>query len=117
MEKYEVLPEENDEEETDMPEEVTLDLTGCTTGYDFWERIKKAFLFYDYFGKNWDAFWDLLRTHPAHKVTIIGANLLPKNWKIYTGDTYAETMERILLRNKEFQEHIHYEFEYEFIDV
>ncbi len=41
---------------------VTLDLTGCQSLGEIHQRIKKTFDFPDFYGQNWDAFWDLLRT-------------------------------------------------------
>jgi hypothetical protein len=38
------------------------------------------------FGGNWDAFDDLITVEcAAHRVTIIGANKLPKDWKTLRG--------------------------------
>ena len=52
---------------------VTLDLTGCKYFGEIHQRIKKAFDFPDFYGENWDAFWDLLRSEcDADKVVIMG---------------------------------------------
>ena len=52
---------------------ITLDLTGCKYLGEIHQRIKKAFDFPDFYGENWDAFWDLLRSEcDADKVVIIG---------------------------------------------
>ena len=40
---------------------ITLDLSGCKYIDDMHQRIKIAFDFPDYYGENWDAFWDLIR--------------------------------------------------------
>ena len=43
------------------------------------QRIKKAFDFPDFYGENWDAFWDLLRTEcDADKIVIIGEETVSK---------------------------------------
>ena len=106
-----------DEDEV-FGEHVILDLTGCKYVMDFWERIKVSFHFQDHFGKNWDAFWDMLSWEcPASKVTIIGANTLPNTWKALDGRTYPEKIEKILQRNKEDMQKYNYEFDYEFIDA
>lgn len=66
------------EEDKVFQEHITVDLTGCKYVMEFWERIQKAFGFDEFFGKNWDAFWDMLSLEcPAHKVTFIGVNKLP----------------------------------------
>ena len=58
---------------------VTLDLTGCKYLGEIHQRIKEAFDFPDFYGENWDAFWDLLRTEcDADKIVIIGAATVSK---------------------------------------
>ena len=58
---------------------VTLDLTGCQSLGEIHQRIKKAFDFPDFYGQNWDAFWDLLRTEcDANKIEVLGENTVPK---------------------------------------
>ena len=47
---------------------IELDLTGCEYQYDMHEKIKVAFDFPDWYGMNWNAFWD----------TITGLVELPK---------------------------------------
>ena len=52
---------------------VTLDLTGCQYLGELHQRIKKAFAFPDFYGENWDAFWDLLRSEcDANKIIVVG---------------------------------------------
>ena len=52
---------------------VTLDLTGCQYLGEIHQRIKKAFEFPDFYGENWDAFWDLLRSEcDADKIIVAG---------------------------------------------
>lgn len=106
-----------DEDEV-FQEHVTVDLTGCKYVMEFWDRIKVAFEFPEFFGKNWDAFWDLISKEcPAHKVTVIGANKLPKNWVTLKGLHYAEMIRYILQKNKDFKARYSYEFDYEFINT
>ena len=45
----------------DTPQIITLDLNGCRYIDELHQRIKHAFGFPDYYGENWDAFWDLIR--------------------------------------------------------
>jgi len=45
----------------DTPNIITLDLTGCKYLRELHEKIREAFNFPDWYGRNWDAFWDLVR--------------------------------------------------------
>ena len=97
---------------------ITVDLTGCKYVMEFWERIRVGFGFQDHFGKNWSAFWDMLSWEcPANKVTIIGANTLPKSWKALDGSAYSEKIQKILQRNKADRKKYNFDFDYEFIDA
>ena len=76
---------------------VTLDLTGCKYLGEIHQRIKKAFDFPDFYGENWDAFWDLLRSEcDADKVMVVGGDSVSKELS-----TSVQTMKGIL---EEFQE-------------
>ena len=58
---------------------VTLDLTGCKYLGEIHQRIRKAFDFPDFYGEDWDAFWDLLWSEcDADKVVIIGGETVSK---------------------------------------
>ena len=99
-------------------EHITVDLTDCKYVKEFWCRIQDSFGFGEQFGKNWSAFSDVLRIEcPAHKVTITGANTLPKSWQALDGKNYPDKIKEILEYNKEFKRRYHYTFDYEFIDV
>ena len=59
---------------------ITLNLTDCKTWDDFYERIRLAFGFPEWFGKNLPAFWDLLSTEcDADELHIIGVSSLSKD--------------------------------------
>lgn len=76
---------------------ITLDLTKCKYLGELHQRIKHAFDFPDFYGQNWDAFWDLLRTEcDANKINIYGEDTVATELK-----PFVETMNGIL---KEFQE-------------
>ena len=79
---------------------IILDLTGCKSLWDIHERIRIAFDFPEWYGKNWSAFWDLLWSEcNADKVIIKGENTLPvENTK------HLQTMHAILDREIEFRE-------------
>ena len=58
---------------------ITLDLTGCKYLGELHQRIKEAFDFPDFYGENWDAFWDLLRSEcDADKVMVVGGDSVSK---------------------------------------
>jgi RNAse (barnase) inhibitor barstar len=106
-----------DEEEV-FQEHITVDLTDCKYVREFWCRIRDSFGFGEPFGKNWDAFWDVISIEcPAHKVTIIGANTLPESWQALDGKNYPDKIREILECNKEFKQRYHHAFDYEFIDA
>ncbi len=77
---------------------VKLDLTGCKYLGEIHRRIKEAFDFPDFYGENWDAFWDLLRSEcDADIINIYGEDTVSKELR-----PSVEIMNRIL---KEFQTH------------
>ena len=77
---------------------VTLDLTGCKYLGEIHQRIKKAFDFPDFYGENWSAFWDLLRSEcAADKVIVLGEKAVSEELRPSVKMIY-----KIL---KEFQEH------------
>ena len=60
---------------------IMLDLTGCKYLTEVHERIRVAFGFPEWYGKNWSAFWDLLWSEcDADKVIIKGEHTLPKDF-------------------------------------
>ena len=76
---------------------ITLDLTGCKYLGELHQRIKEAFDFPDFYGENWDAFWDLLRSEcDEDKVMVVGGDSVSKELS-----TSVQTMKGIL---EEFQE-------------
>lgn len=50
---------------------ITLDLSDCKYLDEMHQRIKESFDFPDYYGENWDAFWDLLRGTRDNTIVII----------------------------------------------
>ena len=61
---------------------ITLDLTGCKYLGEIHQRIKKAFDFPDFYGENWDAFWDLLRNEcDMDKVVVLGEEAVSEELK------------------------------------
>ena len=91
---------------------IELDLTGCEYQYDMHEKIKAAFDFPDWYGMNWDAFWDLLCSEcDADKVIVKGEKSLPKEL-----ENAVKIMHEILEENKQFWINSKCPFDYEIID-
>ncbi len=91
---------------------IELDLTGCKYSDEIHERIRKAFDFPEWCGKNWSAFWDLLWSKcDADKLIIKGEGTLPKEF-----DSSIEKMHLILDRNMSFRKEYNLNgFSYEII--
>uniref|UniRef100_UPI003FEF652F barstar family protein n=1 Tax=Candidatus Fimivicinus sp. TaxID=3056640 RepID=UPI003FEF652F len=81
--------------------EINLDFTGVKTLWELHERIRIAFDFPEWYGKNWDAFWDLL-SEPRDEtmVTVRGLKMLPKELQP-CGKKVIELLEE----NGEYQMH------------
>lgn len=96
----------------EIPKIVKLDLTDCKSLLEIHERIRKAFDFPDWYGKNWSAFWDLLRTEcDADKVEIFGINTISEKF-----NRHLNKMIEIIQRNKDEHEEYGDLFEYEVIN-
>lgn len=80
---------------------IELDLTGCKYLSDIHERIRIAFDFPEWYGANWDAFWDLLRSEcDSDKLIIKGTNTLAKEFDEHIA-IFKETLdEYIAFRDK-----------------
>lgn len=58
---------------------ITLDLSKCKYLGEIHQQIKEAFDFPDFYGENWDAFWDLLRSEcSADKIVVMGEETVSK---------------------------------------
>ena len=66
-------------------EKYTIDFSGVKTWIDIHAIIEKEFDFPDYYGANWDAFWDcitdLLLSHKKFSVEIIGLDKIYSEFK------------------------------------
>ena len=90
---------------------ITLDLTDCKYLGELHERIRVAFDFPEWYGANWDAFWDLLRSEcDANEVAIIGIDTLPNDF-----ENEKTKMEIVLQRFKMNCEKYGDDFEYKYI--
>ena len=90
---------------------IELDLTGCKYLTEIYEKIRVAFDFPEWYGKNWSAFWDLLWSEcDADKVIIKGVYSLPSEF-----DKPLSIMHEILDRNKKERANSDCPFDYEII--
>ena len=80
---------------------IILDITDCKDLNDLHKRIKETFDFPDFYGNNWDAFWDLLRSEcDSDKLIIKGTNTLTKEFDEHIA-IFKETLdEYIAFRDK-----------------
>lgn len=91
---------------------IILDITNCKDLNDLHKRIKTDFNFPDFYGENWDAFWDLLHTEcDAEKVKISGVHTLPEKLL-----PHLKILCEILKRNQEETAQYGWQFDYELID-
>ncbi len=94
---------------------IKLDLTGCKYLGEIHEKIRLAFDFPEWYGRNWDAFWDSLWSHmEANRVEIMGESKVPENLKreISVMNRLLEDMKRDCSKYENPEDH----FEYEVID-
>ncbi|WRS26477.1 barstar family protein [Oscillospiraceae bacterium MB08-C2-2] len=90
---------------------ITLDLTHCKNWVELQERIQKVFDFPDWYGKSWDAFWDLLSTDcDADKIEILGEHTLSEDF-----EWHLEQLHAILQRRKEMGEKYGWEGNFEIL--
>ena len=61
---------------------IKLDFTGCKDLGEIHKVLKDTFGFPEYYGENWSALWDCLRSRFDHVVAIeiYGLNTLPKEF-------------------------------------
>ncbi|MBQ9946581.1 MAG: barstar family protein [Clostridia bacterium] len=92
---------------------VELDLTGCKYWDELHRRIREAFGFDEDTGRNWNAFWDMMRSEcDADKVIIKGEHTMPKEFA-----EQLAIMHEVLDDTVEFRkEHNFNSFSYEIID-
>ena len=93
----------------DKPRIITLDLGECQHIDEMHQRIKSAFQFPDYYGENWDAFWDLIDgTRDNTMVEIQGISTMPKELKEEAGkmilclEDNIKEMEKLKQRRPDF---------------
>lgn len=88
---------------------IHLNLTDCKYIDDLHERIRVAFDFPEWYGENWDAFWDLIRTDcDADNVVITGEHTMSKKF-----DRELAMMHEVLEDMVQFCEDTEHPFSYE----
>ncbi len=91
---------------------ITLDLTGCKYLGEVHQRIRETFDFPEWYGENWSAFADLLRTEcSADKIVIRGEHTLPEDFS-----EQISKMHRVLENTRLFHARLHHTLEYEILD-
>ena len=90
---------------------IELDLTGCKYLDEVHDRIRVAFDFPQWYGKNWSAFWDLLWSEcDADKVIIKGEKSLLSEF-----DKSLSKLHEILERYKNERANSDCPFDYEIV--
>ena len=80
---------------------VKLDLTDCRYADEFHERIRVAFDFPEWYGKNWDALWDMMWSEcTADKVEIYGEASIRDRFADYL-EKMHEIFEETIVFNQE----------------
>ena len=100
------------------PNIILLDLTDCK-GYELHKRIKDAFGFPEYYGENWDAFWDLIDGIRDNTIVEIkGLSTLPSefDWHINKMLGVFEDNKKGLKKLKERRPDFDCRFDYKIID-
>lgn len=84
-----------------------IDFTGCKTWQKFEETIRVSMDFPDYYGRNADALWDLLREPRNEFVTFKGVTELPENLR-----SRFEAYLSLFEDNKKWQAHWNMYFDF-----
>ena len=89
-----------------------LDLTNCKSYMEMHRRFKKDLIFPDFYGENWDAFWDsLMYESPLNYVEVRGEHTV--------GEELAPMLEKLhemLERVKQMRRKYGLEFDYVIVD-
>ena len=81
---------------------ITLDLTDCKYLGELHERIRTAFDFPEWYGANWDAFWDLLWSEcDADEVVIVGEQTMSKEFNNQINDMHEMLDELVKGRSED----------------
>lgn len=90
-------------------ETVILDLSDCKYVGELHQKIKDAFIFLDYYGENWDAFYDMMCMESrAEKIIICGitdANNVIKS----AVEEMIDTLQAVQVHHKKYNKTLSYE--------
>lgn len=90
-------------------ETVILDLSDCKYVGEVHQKIKDAFIFPDYYGENWDAFYDMMCMESrAEKIIICGitdANNVIKS----AVEEMIDTLQAVQVYHKKYNKTLSYE--------
>ena len=90
-------------------ETVILDLSDCKYVGELHQKIKEAFSFPDYYGENWDAFYDMMCMESrAEKIIIYGiadANNVIKS----AIEEMIDALQAVQVHHKRFNKTLNYE--------
>lgn len=88
---------------------ITLDLTGCKYLGGIHQRIKKAFDFPDFYGENWSAFWDLLRSEcDSNRIIVLGIQTISEEYRWHI-DKMQEILQRFKKERAKYGERVEIE--------
>ena len=92
-------------------ETVILDLSDCKYVGELHQKIKEALSFPDYYGENWDAFYDMMcMESSAEKILIRG--IADANKVIRSAvEEMVDTLEAVQMHHKRFNKMLSYEME------
>lgn len=89
-----------------------LDLTDCKTWYDMHERFRVALHFPDYYGHNWDAFWDCIdRESDVEFIEIRGEHTMPADFQ-----ESLQMLHSLLEEEKQYCQEKGWTFDYVIVD-
>lgn len=92
-------------------ETVILDLSDCKYVGELHQKIREVFSFPDYYGENWDAFYDMMcMESSAEKIIICGiadANKVIKS----AVEEMIDTLQAVQVHHKRFNKTLIYEIE------
>ena len=92
-------------------ETVILDVSDCKYVGELHQKIKEVFSFPDYYGENWDAFYDMMCMESrAEKIIIRGiadANNMIKS----AVEEMIDTLQAVQVHHKRFHKTLRYEME------
>ena len=84
-----------------------IDFKNVESYFDMFEIISTALDFPDYFGNNWDAFWDCITAflgRPTH-IEILGLDVVERQFGIDTAQTMLQILKRFKHCDDDYYSH------------